>query len=239
MAVHLDENLAAVARRVVGTAHSQEERVVVGVRARQVGQDARVLGRGLHHRRPGPVGVNHAVDVVRVGNPSQGLGPNHQCPPGIPRPDEVVGHDHPLQPARASEGQVEGDGVGVLDSQAVLDPRGDGGHGVAPQAAVPHVPEIVRHDDVVQAFPVEPVQGRFRRLERHVGGAHVVGRVAPLLDAGDLVQFLDDLRVGALHALAVGIEKCLAEKLRIRYAVVRDVITGCRNDRVRHAYLRS
>ena len=89
---------------------------------------------------------------------------------GVTGLDDVIGQDHPLQPPRAAEREIEGNGVGVLDPQPVFDPRGQGGHRVLAQAVRVHVAEIMGNDDVVEAFPVHPVQRRLRRQERHVGG---------------------------------------------------------------------
>ena len=212
----------------------QQVGVVVGVGAGEVRQDSGIRVRGLQEGGPRAVGVDHAVLVVRVRDPAERLGPDDEHAPGVAGADEVVGRDHGLQPARAPEGQVEGDRVRVLDAQPVLDARGQGRHGVAAHAAGRDVPEVVGHDDVVQALPVDPLQRGLGRVEAHAGGAHVVVRIAALFDPGDLVQLADDLRVRPFRPLARRVVELVLEKVVVGDPPGRDVASGFGDDRVRH-----
>ena len=79
-----------------------------GVRARAVPENSD-LGVGLDRLEDdgtGPVGVEHAVAIVRVDHAGQGLRPHDQRAPALARAQEAVGLDDGLQPSRTPEREV-------------------------------------------------------------------------------------------------------------------------------------
>ena len=175
--------------------------MIDGVRSRGVGEDADLLVglAGLEDGRAGTVGVDHAVAVVGIRDAGEGLAADDQRARRVARAQEVVGLDHTLDPARAAEGQVVGDALGVGDLEVLLDPRGQAGAEVATSVVGEDVAEVVGDDDVVEALTVDAgvFDRLFRRQKAEIRGDLVVLGKSPLADLGDLLKLADGLLIVA------------------------------------------
>ncbi len=213
--------------------------MVESVRAGRVGEDPDLFVglAGFKNGRAGAVGVDHAVAIMGVGDPRQGLAADDQRPPGIARPKIVVGLDHALHPTRAAKRQVVGDALGVGDLEVLFDPRRQARAEIAATVVGEHVAEIVGENDVVEALGVDAGirDGLFGRERAEVGGHLVVFRPAPFADLGDLLEFADGLLiVSSIDRLAVVHEKSIVDEIFGRDPAFRDVAAGSNDHAAEH-----
>ena len=97
----------------------------------------------------------------------------------------------------------------------MFDPRCDGRHHVRSQIAGLYIPEILGHDNVVQALAIHAFKGVFGRHKSDVGGGLFIANISPLADAGNVVQGLDDLRIGFFNECAIRCIKRIPEKMAV------------------------
>ena len=77
------------------------------------------------------------------------------------------------------------------------------------------VAEVLSHDNVIQALPVDAFQRLNRRLVGDIGRGQFVLDISPLPDAGDVVELIDDLRIGLFQPHPVRPEKLISKKVGI------------------------
>ena len=171
---------------------------------------------------------------MRIGNPRQGFGTDHHNFFGISGFNEIIARDHAVQPPRASEGDVIGHRVGILDSEFVLDPRSNGRHHIGGVVFGFNIPEILCDDDVIQALPVDPVERVFGGQISHVGGGQMVFDIAPLTNAGNFLQLVDYIFICLGNFFPVSVIKLMIKKSFVRYRDGRNVTAGCGYDRSWH-----
>ena len=153
--LHLQEERLDEDLLVVRMPHEQHAGVLERVGADGVREDAVVRVAGLQDRGAGAVGVDQAVAVVRVGDARERLRADDHGPLAVAGADHLIGQDHPLQPSRTSEEDVEGHGARRVDLESRLHARGKRRHLIDAVAAVAQVAEVVRDDDGVERFGID------------------------------------------------------------------------------------
>ncbi len=229
--VHLHVESVAWMVGIVGGSHPQQPSVFQGVGTGGVAQDSHgfLSLLGLQDRRPGSVGVDHAVPIVGIGDPGQGLRAHHQDAMSVPGAEKVVGVDDGLEPAGTAEGKVGSDTGGIANTQRLLDAGRQGGNEVQTEVLNSHVAEVVGHDDVVQGLGIDPGvgQGFPGRLGPQIRRHFVVGGVAPFRDARDLLQLRHHLAIrGRIDGLPIVHEEVVAQEVLVLDDPGRQIATG-------------
>ncbi len=233
-AVHLQVSRLVIVVGLVRPAHVQQTRMLHGVGPRRMAEHAdRFLARDrLEERRARAVRVDHAVAIVGVADPRESIDADDERPPGVARPQVVIGLDHALQPAGAPEDDIVGDRLRIADAELLLHPRGERRHHVGAASGGLHVAEVVGEDDVVEGLRIDlrTVQRVLRGEVSDVGSHLARRRVPSFTDVRDRFEERDDLLVGLLEALALGIAELVTQETRVGHGVGRHVAAGADDD---------
>jgi hypothetical protein len=188
--------------------------------------------------QPGPAGfeedgacaiaIEHAVTVVGIDDPAQGLGADDQALPGETRPDIHVRLYESLKPARTAEQQIIGYTGWIADSQQAFYPAGEARYGIGLATVLGNVAKVVRDDQLIDSLWISAgiLYGGCGGKSSHVRRIHAVMRIAPLGNSRNLFELIDDLYGIACDALPVVVIKFDKSKISIRSNLIR-YIAAC------------
>ena len=103
----------------------------------------------------------------------------------------ITAISHPGQPNNKSKPMQ----LGVFDHQPVFYPASEWpAHGIGLNTITGYIPEIMRHDDQVQRFPIDLTidDSQIAGNGSQVGRCEIRRCISPLFNPGDLLKFIDE-----------------------------------------------